>query len=267
MPDSNIGPVFSRQGLRDRRAIPASRTGKVFCDPEEVKPGMQTPILSVIIPVYNEAATLPELLRRVLAVPVLKEILIVDDGSTDGTRDFLKTIWDNDLTVVRHDANWGKGAAIRTAIQHARGEFVIIQDGDLEYEPMDYLALLQAIYDSEGVVYGSRNLKPRKGKFYLRYWIGGMALTQIANTLYGFHLTDETTGYKLFRASLIRSLNLKCDGFEFCAEVTAKLGRRKIRIKEVPISYSPRKFEEGKKIRWTDGLKAIWTLLKLRFVG
>jgi len=236
-------------------------------NPVEFKPDMHDPLLSVIIPTFNEALTLPELLNRVMIVPVEKEVLIVDDGSTDGTSDFLKGITDERIHLLRHDINRGKGAAIRTALPHARGKFVIIQDGDLELDPMDYLVLLQAIHDSDGVVYGSRNLKPRKGKFYLLYWIGGMALTQIANTLYGFQLTDETTGYKLFRASLVRSLNLKCDGFEFCAEVTAKLGMRKVCIKEVPISYSPRKFEEGKKIRWTDGLKAIWTLLKLRVVG
>jgi glycosyltransferase involved in cell wall biosynthesis len=227
---------------------------------------MDAPMLSVIIPVYNEAATLPELLKRVMVVPVEKEVLIVDDGSTDSTGDFLKEISDKTVTVLRHERNRGKGAAIRTALPYIRGEFVIIQDGDLEYDPMDYLVLLQAVHDSEGVVYGSRNLNPRSGKSYLRYWLGGVALSHIANSLYGFHLTDEATGYKLFRSSLIRSLDLKCDGFEFCAEVTAKLGRRKIRIKEVPISYSPRKFEEGKKIRWTDGLKAVWTLLRLRFV-
>ena len=223
-------------------------------------------MLSVIIPVYNEAATLPELLKRVMVVPVDKEILIVDDGSTDGTSDFLKEISDERIKVLRHDANRGKGAAIRTALPHTRGALVIVQDGDLELDPMDYLVLLRAIDDSDGVVYGSRNLNPRTGKSYFRYWLGGVALSHIANSLYGFHLTDVMTGYKLFRSSLIKSLNLDCEGFEFCAEVTAKLGKRKIRIKEVPISYSPRKFEEGKKIRWTDGLKAIWTLLKFRFV-
>lgn len=224
-------------------------------------------MLSVIIPVYNEAATLPELLKRVMVVPVDKEILIVDDGSTDGTSDFLKEISDERIKVLRHDANRGKGAAIRTALPHVRGAFVIVQDGDLELDPTDYLVLLRAIDDSAGVVYGSRNLNPRSGKVYLRYWLGGVVLSQIANSLYGFHLTDVTTGYKLFRSSLIKSLNLDCEGFEFCAEVTAKLGKKKIRIKEVPISYSPRKFEEGKKIRWTDGLKAGWTLMKFRFVG
>ena len=223
-------------------------------------------MLSVIIPVYNEAATLPELLKRVMVVPVDKEILIVDDGSTDGTSDFLKEISDERIKVLRHDANRGKGAAIRTALPHTRGALVIVQDGDLEYDPMDYLVLLRAIDDSDGVVYGSRNLKPRSGRFYLRYWLGGVVLSQIANSLYGLHLTDVTTSYKLFRSSLIKYLNLDCEGFEFCEEVTAKLGKKKIRIKEVPISYSPRKFEEGKKIRWTDGLKAVWTLLKFRFV-
>jgi len=225
------------------------------------------PTLSVIIPVYNEAATLPELLKRVMGVPVEKEILIVDDGSTDGTREFLDRITDTGVSIFRHEANRGKGAAIRTALPHTRGQFVIIQDGDLEYDPMDYLVLLRAIDDSDGVVYGSRNLNPRSGKSYLRYWFGGIALSWLANGLYGYRLTDEATGYKLFRSSLIQSIDLGCVGFEFCAEVTAKLGKRKIRIKEVPISYCPRNFEEGKKIRWTDGLKAGWTLIKVRVVG
>ena len=228
---------------------------------------MHAPMLSVIIPVYNEAATLPELLKRVMGVPVEKEILIVDDGSTDGTREFLDRISDTGVSVLRHEANRGKGAAIRTALPHTRGQFVIIQDGDLEYDPMDYLVLLRAIHDSDGVVYGSRNLNPRSGKSYFRYWFGGIALSWLANGLYGYRLTDEATGYKLFRASLIHSIDLGCVGFEFCAEVTAKLGKRKIRIKEVPISYCPRNFEEGKKIRWTDGLKAGWTLIKVRVVG
>ena len=225
------------------------------------------PTLSVIIPVYNEAATLPELLKRVMGVPVEKEILIVDDGSTDGTGDFLKGLADKTVTVLRHDANRGKGAAIRTALPHIRGQFVIIQDGDLEQDPMDYLVLLRAIHDSDGVVYGSRNLNPQPGKVYLMYWLGGIALSWLANGLYGYRLTDVTTGYKLFRSSLIQSIDLACVGFEFCAEVTAKLGKREICIKEVPISYCPRKFEEGKKVRWTDGLIAGWTLIKVRVVG
>ena len=186
-------------------------------------------MLSVIIPVYNEAATLPELLKRVMVVPVDKEILIVDDGSTDGTSDFLKEISDEHIKVLRHDANRGKGAAIRTALPHTRGALIIVQDGDLELDPMDYLVLLRAIDDSDGVVYGSRNLNPRTGKSYLRYWLGGVVLSHIANSLYGFHLTDVTTCYKLFRSSLIKSLNLDSEGFEFCAEVTAKLGKRKDR--------------------------------------
>jgi glycosyltransferase involved in cell wall biosynthesis len=201
-----------------------------------------------------------------MVVPVNKEVLIVDDGSTDGTGVFLKKISHQQIRILRHDTNQGKGAAIRTALRHVRGEFVIIQDGDLELDPMEYLLLLEAVHENDGVVYGSRNLNPPTGSSYLRYRLGNVMLSWIANCLYGYHLTDEATGYKLFRTDLIKSLNLTCEGFEFCAEVTAKLGKRKIGIKEVPISYFPRKFEDGKKIRWTDGLKAVWTLVKLRFV-
>jgi glycosyltransferase involved in cell wall biosynthesis len=236
-------------------------------NPGAFKPEIHTPLLSVIIPTYNEALTLPELLKRVMVVPVSKEVLIVDDGSTDGTWGFLNKISDQPIRVLRHDTNRGKGAAIRTALRHVRGEFVIIQDGDLELDPMEYLLLLGAIHEDEGVVYGSRNLNPCTGNSYLRYRLGNIMLSWIANCLYGYCLTDEATCYKLFRTNLIKSLNLTCEGFEFCAEVTAKLGKRKIGIKEVPISYFPRTFEDGKKIRWTDGLKAVWTLLKLRFVA
>ena len=227
---------------------------------------MANPTLSVIMPVYNEERTLPEVLQRVLKVPVDKEILVVDDGSTDGTRAFLKHVPDTRVTVILHEKNMGKGAAIQTALSHVRGQLVIVQDGDLEYDPMDYLELIRAIDGSDGVVYGSRNLNRTNKRSYLRFWLGGVFLSRLANSLYGLRLSDETTCYKLFTSELLKSMRLRCVGFEFCAEVTAKLGKRNVQIKEVPISYHPRKFQDGKKIRWSDGLKAAWTLLKYRFV-
>lgn len=225
------------------------------------------PILSVVIPTYNELATLPVLLSRVLAVPSVQEVLVVDDGSTDRTGDYLKSLKDNRVSVIRHDSNRGKGTAIRAALPHVRGQYVIIQDADLEYNPQEYIAMLDAVRESEGVVYGSRNLNGSTGVSYYRYWLGGVALSYLANFLYGLRITDEATGYKLFRTSLLRDLNLQCTGFEFCSEVTAKLGRRGIHIKEVPITYVPRSFAQGKKIRIKDGLSAIWTLFRYRFTS
>jgi dolichol-phosphate mannosyltransferase len=228
---------------------------------------MKVPLLSVIIPTYNELATLPILLSRVLAIPLVKEILVIDDGSSDRTDDYLKNLNDNRISVIRHDSNRGKGTAIRTALPHVRGQYVIIQDADLEYNPQDYTAMLEAIGESEGVVYGSRNLNGPIRMSYYRYWLGGVVLSCIANWLYGLRITDEATGYKLFQTSLLRDLDLQCTGFEFCPEVTAKLGRRGIHIKEVPITYIPRSFEQGKKIRIKDGLSAIWTLARYRFIS
>jgi dolichol-phosphate mannosyltransferase len=223
--------------------------------------------LSVIIPTFNEEVTLPVLLSRVLAIPIVQEVLVVDDGSTDRTGDYLKTLNDNRISVLRHDSNRGKGMAIRTALPHVQGEHVIIQDADLEYNPEDYRAMLDAVQDSQGVVYGSRNLNGPSRVSYYRYWLGGVVLSWVANCLYGFRITDEATGYKLFRTSLLRDLNLQCTGFEFCAEVTAKLGQKGIQIKEIPISYVPRSFRQGKKIRIKDGLSAIWTLVRYRFTS
>lgn len=223
------------------------------------------PTLSVVIPVYNEIETLPILLPRILKVPIKKEILIIDDGSTDGTGDYLKGLRDDRITVIHHESNRGKGAAIRTALPHVRGQYILIQDGDLELDPAAYVPLLSAARESEGVVYGSRNLGGTRGIPYSPYWIGGVLLSHIANWLYGLHITDEATGYKLFETSLLKSLNLQCTGFEFCSEVTAKLGRLGIRIKEIPVTYNPRSFEEGKKIRFKDGLFAVWTLVRYRF--
>src|SRR6202521_6152271 len=224
--------------------------------------------VSVIVPVYNEAAHLDELLQAIHASPVKKEIIIVDDGSTDGTREKLQAMplanSNNDVTVVFHDTNCGKGAAIRTALQYARAEYILIQDSDLEYDPQDYPALLRPLEQREAnVVYGVRPDRPGRG---LRFFLGAKLLTHLTNLLYAAGIHDEATCYKVFRRSLIAQIDLQCRRFEFCPEVTAKLCRMGEKIAEVPIAYAPRSAGEGKKIRHADGWLAIWTLIRYRLV-
>jgi dolichol-phosphate mannosyltransferase len=222
--------------------------------------------VSVIVPVYNEAAHVDELLQAIHASPVKKEIIIVDDGSTDGTREKLRAmppVNNNDVTVVFHEQNCGKGAAIRTALQYARGEYILIQDSDLEYDPQDYPALLRPLEQRQAnVVYGVRPDRPERG---LRFFLGAKLLTHLTNLLYGAGIHDEATCYKVFRRSLLAQIDLECHRFEFCPEVTAKLCRIGEKIAEVPIAYQPRSAGEGKKIRHADGWLAIWTLLRHRF--
>ncbi|MBN8820501.1 MULTISPECIES: glycosyltransferase family 2 protein [unclassified Spirosoma] len=226
-------------------------------------------LLSVLIPAYNEFKNIDTLIEKVQAVPLTKEIIIVDDGSTDGTRDRLNTYRSvPNMTIVFHEHNQGKGAAIRTAIQHMTGDIAIVQDADLEYEPQDYLALVQPIVEGkEQVVYGSRFLKSENRHSYMSFYIGGQVVTMLTNILYNQRLTDEPTCYKVFKADFLRSIPLDCTRFEFCPEVTAKVAKRGIKIKELPISYYPRSIAEGKKISWFDGIEAIWVLLKYRFVN
>jgi glycosyltransferase involved in cell wall biosynthesis len=220
--------------------------------------------VSVLVPIYNEAEHLDELLRAIEASPVPKEIVIVDDGSTDGTRDKLLTLPPRDnVAIVFHQENCGKGAAIRTGLQYARGNYVLIQDSDLEYDPQDYAALLQPLERGEAnVVYGVRPDRPERGR---RFYLGAKFLTFLTNLLYGAGIHDEATCYKVFRRALLQSIPLTCERFEFCPEVTAKLSRLGERIHEVPISYHPRNQEQGKKIKHSDGWLAIWTLIRLRF--
>jgi dolichol-phosphate mannosyltransferase len=222
-----------------------------------------TGLVSVLVPIYNEAALVEELLQAIQASPVAKEIVIVDDGSTDGTREKLLALPPSDnVTVVFHEKNCGKGAAVRTGLRYARGEYVLIQDSDLEYDPQDYPALLQPLREGANVVYGVRPDRPERG---LRFYLGAKFLTHLTNLLYGTRIHDEATCYKVFRRSLLESIPLQCRRFEFCPEVTAKLCRRGEAIWEVPISYTPRSKQQGKKLRHSDGWTAIWTLIRFRF--
>ena len=228
--------------------------------------------LSVIMPVYNEKDTIRKILEKVRKVNLEKEIIIVDDASLDGTTEMLRRFEsfeskrNADIKIIYHQENQGKGSAIRTALQFVTGDIVIIQDGDLEYSPEDYQKLVEPIISGQTkVVYGSRTLGEGKRSYWRYYW-GGRFLSWLANILYGAQITDEPTCYKVFRAEVLKSLDLKCQRFEFCPEVTAKLCKKGYWIKEVPISYYPRKIEDGKKIRWIDGLVAIFTLLKYRFI-
>lgn len=225
-------------------------------------------MLSVLMPVYNERATVVEILRRVQAVPLSLEIVVVDDGSTDGTREILRTLAAEDpsLRVIFHERNMGKGAAIRTAIGRARGEICIVQDADLEYDPGDYPALLAPIQEGRTqVVYGSRPRHPENHYPIDLFRMGSLVLTLAANLLYFCWITDEPTCYKVFRTDLLRSIPLWCTGFEFCPEITAKVRKRGCRIVEVPIRYHKRSVAEGKKIRFRDACIGLWTLIKYRF--
>ncbi len=227
--------------------------------------------LSIIIPVYNEEATLREVLRRVRAVNlngIEKEILVVDDGSTDNSPHILREeAQRGDIRAFYHPVNRGKGAAIRTALDHATGNIVLIQDADLEYDPREYPVLIQPILEGRAdVVYGSRFLGgPRKAMLFW-HMVGNKLLTFVTNLLYDTILSDMETCYKVFRAEVIKPLKLRSRRFEFEPEVTAKVLKRGIRIYEVPISYTGREYHEGKKITWKDGFIALWTLIKYRFV-
>ncbi|HAT04103.1 MAG TPA: glycosyl transferase [Candidatus Magasanikbacteria bacterium] len=226
--------------------------------------------ISIIIPAYNERETILPILKKIEEVnfgPIQKEIIIVDDFSTDGTREILKKLTSIAYKIIYQEKNNGKGFAIRTALKHVTGNWVIIQDADLEYDPKNYIDILShAISNKQQVVYGSRQLKRQENRYScLSFYIGGIFLTKLTNILYGQKLTDEATCYKLFNAELLKNLPLTCTRFEFCPEVTALVAKQGIQIPEVAISYYPRTKENGKKIKWRDGLYAIWILLKYRF--
>jgi glycosyltransferase involved in cell wall biosynthesis len=222
--------------------------------------------LSVVIPVYNEAATIAALIGRVQAVDVPKEVIVVDDGSNDGTRQALKELegrYDN-LRVILQLKNQGKGAALRVGFKQATGDFVLVQDADLEYDPTDYPVLLKPLIEGKAdVVYGSRFLTTKEHRV-LFFWhsVGNQVLTLISNMFTNLNLTDMETGFKVFNRDVIQSIKLEQNRFGFEPEITVKIARMKLRIYEVGISYSGRTYEEGKKIGWRDGIKALWCILK-----
>jgi len=220
--------------------------------------------ISVIIPVYNEQDTVSETIRRVRSSPVDKEIIVVDDASSDETAAIVAGLVGADLKLVRQTRNQGKGAAIRRGLLEATGDIVLIQDADLEYDPADYPALIAPIVAGKAaVVYGTRAPRFRGMRWPHRLFNRIAAL--LASLLYRAHITDEATCYKVFRAEVLRDIPLKCERFEFCPEVTAKVRKRGIEILEVPISYQARSIGAGKKIRWWDGVIALWMLIKYRF--
>lgn len=222
--------------------------------------------LSVVIPAYNEASTIAELVRRVYAVDIPKEIIVVDDGSTDGTAAVLTLLQEKheNLRVLVQPGNRGKGAALRRGFEQSTGDYVLIQDADLEYDPAEYPVLLKPLIDGRAdVVYGSRFLTTKEHRV-LFFWhsVGNRLLTLISNMFTNLNLTDMETGFKVFRREVIQSIRLQQDRFGFEPEVTVKIARMKLRIYEVGISYSGRTYEEGKKIGWKDGLQALWCVVK-----
>lgn len=224
--------------------------------------------ITVIIPVYNEIKTLNQILEKVEKTDFCgleKEIILIDDGSTDGTKELYSTL---SYKVLYHDVNQGKGAAIRTGLKEATGNIIVIQDADLEYDPVDYKDLIQLILDNKAdVAYGTRlnGGKPSRA-FMFHHLLGNKLLTLITNILYNTTLTDMETCYKAFRADFIKDITIKSDRFDFEPEITAKVLKKGARIYELPIAYYGREYAEGKKITWKDGFQAIWALIKFRFV-
>jgi glycosyltransferase involved in cell wall biosynthesis len=224
--------------------------------------------ITVLIPVYNEIHTIREILARVQAQNLAEEILLVDDGSTDGTRDILKELnGDGPIRVILHEKNQGKGAAVRTGLNHAQGDVILIQDADLEYDPRDYPQLLKPLEEGVAdVVYGSRFLGGPRRTAMFWHMVANKLLTMMTNILYDTILTDMETGYKVFKREVVEGMPLHAKRFDFEPEFTAKILKRKFRIFEVPITFIPRDYAEGKKIGLKDAFEAIWTLLKYRFV-
>ena len=224
--------------------------------------------LSIIVPVFNEKTTIEEILHRVIKTGLVYEIVVVDDGSQDGTREILARLdGQSGIRVVLHDRNQGKGAAVRTGISQAKGDVILIQDADLEYDPREYPVLLKPIQENiADVVFGSRFLGAARRPILFWNMVANKILTLVTNILYNNILTDMETGYKLFRRFVVQDMTLRARGFDFEPEFTAKILKRKVRIFEVPITFNPRDYSEGKKIKMRDAFIAMWTLFKYRFV-
>lgn len=293
MASRNIGHAALARSLRVELDDQPSPDGRVAIEPLNTASGGRTtlplvarPRLSVIIPVYNEVGNLEKLVAKVLAVPIDKELIVVDDGSTDGTSQLQEkvTAMGPRITWLTHAKNQGKGAGIRTGLGVASGEILVIQDADLEYNPNDFVKMLAEFDDpSVHVVYGSRFENVNRVLFiwhwfcnkylgghyeirYLHHFLGILVLNLLSNVLYRANITDEATCYKAFRREVLEQFELKCQGFEFCPEVTAKVRKAGYTITEVPITYHPRSKFEGKKLNWRHGFGAIYTLVKYRFV-
>ena len=229
-------------------------------------PPLQDPKLSVVMAAYNELATIEEIVRRVLAVPLRLELIVVDDCSTDGTRERLQELQrELAFTLLQQPANAGKGAALRVGFGHVSGDIVLIQDADLEYSPEEYPQLIELICSGRAdVVYGSRFLG-RHRVFLFVHYLGNRVLTLLANVLYNTMLTDMETCFKAMRVDVLRSMTLRSNRFGIEPELTAKIFKRRYRVYEIPITYDGRGYEDGKKITWRDGIAAVWTLVKYRF--
>jgi glycosyltransferase involved in cell wall biosynthesis len=242
--------------LRELLGEQACRQLGIYPIPEGFK-------ISVVIPVYNEKQWVRELVRRVQAVPIPKEIILVDDCSTDGTRDTLKELQQECVKVILQPKNQGKGAALRTGFQHATGDVIIVQDADLEYDPAEYPKLIQPILEGKAdVVYGSRFIGETHRVLYFWHMIGNKLLTMASNLFTNLNLTDMETCYKVFRREVLDGMVLKSDRFGFEPEFTAKIAKKNLRIYEIPISYSGRTYEEGKKIGLKDGIQAMFCIIR-----
>jgi glycosyltransferase involved in cell wall biosynthesis len=242
--------------LRELLGEQACRQLGIYPIPESFK-------ISVVIPVYNEKQWVRELVRRVQAVPIPKEIILVDDCSTDGTRDTLKELQQECVKVILQPKNQGKGAALRTGFQHATGDVIIVQDADLEYDPAEYPKLIQPILEGKAdVVYGSRFIGETHRVLYFWHMIGNKLLTMASNLFTNLNLTDMETCYKVFRREVLDGMVLKSDRFGFEPEFTAKIAKKNLRIYEIPISYSGRTYEEGKKIGLKDGIQAMFCIIR-----
>jgi glycosyltransferase involved in cell wall biosynthesis len=231
-----------------------------------IKGKLVDPLLSVVMPVYNERATIEEIIRRVLVVPIRTELIVVDDGSKDGTRDILtELVKELPFKLIFQPANAGKGAALRRGFAEVTGDLVVIQDADLEYSPEEFPGLIELIVEGRAdVVYGSRFLG-RHRVFMFSHYIGNVIVTFLTNVLYNTMLSDMETCYKVMRTEVLRSMTLDSNGFGIEPELTAKIFKRHYRVYEVPITYDGRNYDEGKKITWRDGVVALWVLLKYRF--